>query len=307
MTPPLPATVIGGYLGAGKTTLVNHVLRHANGLRLAVLVNEFGALPIDEDLIEAESDKLISIAGGCICCSFGSDLTAALIDLCAMTPRPDHVLIESSGVAMPGAIAASVGLIEAYAPPSVVVLADTETVQTQAQDEFLGDTTLRQLHDAHLIIQSKTDLVAEPQVQAVAAWLADTNPRAAVVAAAHGRVPASVVLGPGNELPVNPHTAHADALFASEVFAVEPVTDPSALARSLADAELGVVRAKGFVRDRSGQRFLIQNVGARTSLKAVAGEAPSQMVCIGRRDQLDTDALARLFSAKCSAPADGVA
>ena len=84
----LPVTVIGGYLGAGKTTLVNQLLRNANGQRLAILVNEFGALPIDEDLIEAESDDLISIAGGCICCTFGSDLSEAMMALVLV----DHLL-----------------------------------------------------------------------------------------------------------------------------------------------------------------------------------------------------------------------
>ena len=102
MSAALPVTVIGGYLGAGKTTLVNHLLRHAEGRRLAVLVNEFGELPIDADLIEAEGDDLISISGGCVCCSFGSDLTAALLRLAALEPRPDHVVIEASGVAIPG-------------------------------------------------------------------------------------------------------------------------------------------------------------------------------------------------------------
>ena len=77
----LPVTLIGGYLGAGKTTLVNHLLHHADGRRLAVLVNEFGDLPIDADLIEARDGNLISIAGGCICCSFGSDLVAALLNI----------------------------------------------------------------------------------------------------------------------------------------------------------------------------------------------------------------------------------
>ena len=76
MSDAVPVTLIGGYLGAGKTTLVNHLLRNADGRRLAVLVNEFGELPIDADLIEARDGNLISISGGCICCSFGSDLLA---------------------------------------------------------------------------------------------------------------------------------------------------------------------------------------------------------------------------------------
>ena len=90
----LPVTVVGGYLGAGKTTLVNYLLRNANGLRLAVLVNEFGELAIDKDLIEAEDDGLISISGGCVCCSFGGDLIAALRGLSQMKPQPQHILIE---------------------------------------------------------------------------------------------------------------------------------------------------------------------------------------------------------------------
>jgi len=134
VTNSLPVTVIGGYLGAGKTTMVNHLLRHANGRRLAVLVNEFGDLPIDADLIESEDDGLISIAGGCVCCSFGNDLIAALQDLAQMEPRPDHVLIESSGVAIPGAIVSSVHLIEGFASDGTVVVVDAETVPaTQGQ------------------------------------------------------------------------------------------------------------------------------------------------------------------------------
>ena len=102
MSGTIPVTLIGGYLGAGKTTLVNHLLRNADGRRLAVLVNEFGALPIDADLIVARDGNLISISGGCICCSFGSDLLAALIELKGRGDAIDHLLIETSGVALAG-------------------------------------------------------------------------------------------------------------------------------------------------------------------------------------------------------------
>ena len=115
----VPVTVIGGYLGAGKTTLINHLLRTANGVRLAVLVNEFGALSIDEDLMEAEDGNIISIPGGCICCSFGDDLSAALMDICAFKPPPDHILIEASGVAIPAVIDNSLTVLAGGAAQTV--------------------------------------------------------------------------------------------------------------------------------------------------------------------------------------------
>jgi len=149
----LPLTIVGGYLGSGKTTLLNHMLRHADGLRLAVLVNEFGDLPIDADLIEAEDGNMISIAGGCVCCSFGDDLSKALSDLAALDPAPDHVLLETSGVALPGAIAASLLFAPGYIHDGTVVLANAETIQTQAGDTYVGDTVQRQLLDADLIMQ----------------------------------------------------------------------------------------------------------------------------------------------------------
>ncbi|MGA0236491.1 MAG: CobW family GTP-binding protein, partial [Alphaproteobacteria bacterium] len=144
----LPVTVIGGYLGAGKTTLVNHLLRNANGRRLAILVNEFGNIAIDEDLIEAEEDGLISISGGCICCSFGNDLIGAIDELRRSDLAPDHIVVETSGVALPGAVVASLGLMDTIVPDGIVVLVDAETVLKQAADDYIGDTITRQLADA---------------------------------------------------------------------------------------------------------------------------------------------------------------
>ena len=102
---PLPVTLVSGYLGAGKTTLINHLLRHANGRRLMVMVNDFGELPIDTDLIESRLGNTITLANGCICCSIGTDLAGAFIDLLNLDPMPDHLLIEASGVAEPHRIA----------------------------------------------------------------------------------------------------------------------------------------------------------------------------------------------------------
>ncbi len=293
---PLAATVIGGYLGAGKTTLVNQLLRHASGLRLAILVNEFGALPIDEDLIEAQSDDLISIAGGCICCSFGSDLTAALMDMARREPRPDHVVIESSGVAMPGAIGASIGLLDDYRIAGIVVLADTETVRDHAADEYLGDTTLRQLSDADLIVQTKTDLVSSVQRDQVEQWLRQINKTASIVTAEHGSIPVEVALG--HHYTDAAASPHADEAYDSKVIAVPQPVDPELIAEQLAVPDTGVVRAKGFVQGRDGDWYLIQTVGKRWQVLRDTRARRAQLVCIGLRKWLDWPAIEKILQQK---------
>ena len=96
MLTALPVVIIGGYLGAGKTTLINHVLRNAGGRRVAVLVNDFGEINIDADLIEGATAGVLSLSGGCLCCSFGDDLVGTLQALAQGDGRPDVVLIELS-------------------------------------------------------------------------------------------------------------------------------------------------------------------------------------------------------------------
>ena len=91
----LPVTVIGGYLGTGKTTLVNRLLRAADGQRLAVLVNDFGATPIDRDLIVSSSGDTLEISGGCVCCSYGSDLMDTLMTLPEQRPDIERVVLET--------------------------------------------------------------------------------------------------------------------------------------------------------------------------------------------------------------------
>jgi len=236
----LPLTILGGYLGAGKTTLVNHLLRHADGLRLAVLVNEFGALPIDADLIEAQGDDIISIAGGCVCCSFGNDLTRALLDMAALDPPPDHVLVEASGVALPGAIAASVSLLQGYALDGIVVLADAETVEEQARDTYIGDTITRQLADADLVVLNKADLVADERLAATRAWLAAQAPGAEIIPARHGALPPATLLQGFLERDRAAGDSHHQAdLFETVTLPAPHPVDAQALAQGLADAALG--------------------------------------------------------------------
>ncbi|MEM9966683.1 MAG: CobW family GTP-binding protein [Pseudomonadota bacterium] len=282
----MPVTLIGGYLGAGKTTLVNQSLRQAAGKRLAVLVNEFGELPIDEDLIEAQDDDLISIAGGCICCSFGSDLTAAMMKLADLDPRPDHILIESSGVAMPGAIAQSILLLPQFEIQGVCVLADCMNVWALSRDEYVGDTIARQLSEANLIILTKTDLASEEQRLEVERWLAAQWPQAAQVTALRGHVPKAILLGDFSISHPFDLSIHDDQAYDSIVLNPDRPLDVEAFAQRLVASSSGVLRAKGYVMDISGRIGLIQIVG--TSVDVSFPETPGTLgvVCIGLRSRL---------------------
>ncbi len=193
---PIPVTVIGGYLGAGKTTLVNALLRQAGGARIAVLVNDFGDIAIDADLIEAREGDLLQLAGGCVCCSVGSDLVSTLMSLPArMQARPDHVLLETSGVAMPGMVAATLSLVGGIRRDGVIVLADALHLDAQWRDRYLADTIERQLASADLIVLGKCDLVDAPSIDALERALRERHPDARLVRASHGELPIGLVLG----------------------------------------------------------------------------------------------------------------
>ena len=292
----LPLTIIGGYLGAGKTTVVNHLLRNADGVRLAILVNEFGALPIDEDLIEAQDEDIIGIAGGCVCCSYGNDLTLALMDLTKLDPPPDHVLLEASGVALPGAIAASVSLLQGYALDGIVVLANAETVQEQAVDTYIGDTIERQIADADLIVLNKTDVIAPSEQNAVSDWMRAKAPDAEVIPASHGALPPAVLLQSflGRERIAAKAPEHQPDLYVTRALAINAPCDAERLARELASEDLGLLRAKGFVKTTGGTRKLVQVVGRRWTVTDTPADTSLGVVVIGRKQTFNEDALDRV-------------
>ncbi|MFO1081252.1 MAG: GTP-binding protein [Reyranellaceae bacterium] len=298
----LPVTVIGGYLGAGKTTLVNHLLRHAGRRRLAVLVNDFGALPIDRDLIVAAGGDTLEIAGGCVCCSYGSEMMDALIELPARRPGLDAVLLETSGVALPGPVASAVGLLPRYRLDGTVVLVDAETVRMRADDTYLGDTIARQIAAADLLLVNRCDLVDDAARADIAAWLASMAPAARQVAAVRSAVPPEVVLGIGPRgsggAPVlsTPGGVDAASLYESVELAVDGVVEAEALARALAGLG-GLLRAKGFVRDPGRGWVCLQMVGARAEIEPAATQTAGRLVAIGRRGALGRAAVEQAVAA----------
>lgn len=297
----ITATVVGGYLGAGKTTLVNHLWRHANGLRLAVLVNDFGDLAIDADLIESQKDNVINIAGGCVCCSFGSDLIAALKDVRDFDPRPDHLLIEASGVSLPGSIAESVTLVADFELDSVIVLVDAETVRQRSRDTYFADTISRQLWSADLILLNKCDLPTAEGLAETEAWLKSTFQNTSIVPTCRSELPLSLVIGneaggrqAGKRNEVGDIRFADHPAYISAVIDFDPGVDPAKLAQRLAAEDTGLLRSKGHVIGADSEVYTVQTVGRKME---VSKSRPSvgnigKMVIITNRLDVDPGHLA---------------
>ena len=168
MTAPPPFTVIGGYLGAGKTTLLNNLLTQAGGLRVAVIVNDFGEVNIDASLIAGHDGDTISLANGCMCCSLSGGFAPAIAAILERAETLDAIVVEASGVAEPGKIA-QYGQMFGLPLDGVLVVVDAEQIRMQALNKYVGDTVLRQLAQADLLLLNKIDLA--PDLPAVRHWL----------------------------------------------------------------------------------------------------------------------------------------
>ncbi|MDX6681271.1 MAG: hypothetical protein QOG94_1310 [Solirubrobacteraceae bacterium] len=319
--PEILLTVIGGYLGAGKTTLLNHVLRDAGDRRLAVLVNDFGAISIDAELVQSRDGELLSLANGCICCAIGGDFIAALARLRDVDEPPEQVVVEASGVADPAQIAIF-GDMPGYRRDAVVVVVDAETVRSRAAGEHTGHQVLRQLRAADLLVLNKIDLVQDAAVAELRAWLREiAGPSTGIVDAAFGDVPVDVLIGARHAAvardartppPHDHHDHHAHPDYASWSWSAAAPLRGSGLVRWLESLPDGVVRAKGllYLRENVANRYLLQAVGRRYSIEAQGpwrDEAPgSRLVVIGLPGSVDADAFdAAMASLTAAQPAAG--
>ena len=309
---PTPLTVVGGYLGAGKTTLLNHVLRQADGLRLAVLVNDFGAINIDAGLIERHEGSTISLSNGCVCCAIGDSLVETLASLMRSKTRPDHIVIEASGVADPGRIAEIAYLDPGLRLQGVLVVADCEQVRAQGRDKYVGDTVRRQIEAGDLVVLTKTDLCDAPARRASELFIASVVPGRPVVPAEHGKAPIELLLGLddsrwGAFLRAGPIGAHHPAkTFATATFENNRPFRLSALRDWLDEGQPGLLRAKGWVLtdEGSARPAILHVVGRRWDLGRSVSSPPlegrqprTRMVAIGLTGVFDLAHLRERLSA----------
>jgi G3E family GTPase len=185
----LPVTLVTGYLGSGKTTFINQRLKHAEGVRYAVLVNDFGELNIDAALISAETDNTISLTNGCVCCSLADDMNAAMEQVQQISHQLDWVLFEASGVADPARIRTSIEARPGFELKEFLTLVDATRIKALVNDKFVGQHIRRQLQmsdpasdgvaDTKVVNYytqlTKTDLVSETELADTRAWLIKFN------------------------------------------------------------------------------------------------------------------------------------
>lgn len=279
----VPVLIVSGFLGSGKTSLVRHLLSEAqaDGLRVGVISNEFGDLGIDVELLQARNADYVEISGGCVCCRLSDELVSTLQTL-RDRARPDRVIVETSGLALPFETQ-----LQLWREPVrdwieydvAVVVVNAEQV---ASGRDLDGTFHQQVSSADLLLLNQADRVEPGSLAAVETRLRRHEPEAPIVRSVHGRVEADLLFPPDADrlrsrrrdapAPAPPHSHEA---FESRVLEFEAgVAAEHVLERVRA---LGALRAKGFVDTREGLR-LLQGVGPRLELEEVAARPAEALV-----------------------------
>lgn len=281
----VPTLIVAGYLGSGKTTLVAHLLRAAQteGVRLAIVSNEFGDTGIDRALLDAGEDGLVELDGGCVCCRL-SDVLSSTLETLIHRVKPDRLILECSGVALPGEI-----VIQFWRPPLdalvsdevVVVVVDAESTASDAEPD---GTWSEQLEAADLVILNKVDRVDEAGLARARARVDAVTSGRPVITASWGQVDPALLFPPDPEGlrrkrrdPTAEIHAHEHERFGTRELRFDGVTGESEVLARV--AILDAIRAKGFVRTPNGIR-VVQGVGDRIVLSDPVRPVPEHLVGI---------------------------
>jgi cobalamin biosynthesis protein CobW len=333
----LPVTVITGFLGSGKTTLISHLMQNPGGRRLAVVVNEFGDVGVDGEILrgcaipDCPAENIVELANGCICCTVADDFIPTIEALMNLDPRPDHILIETSGLALPKPLLKAFDWPEIRAKitvDGVIALADAEAVaagrfapdvakvdaQRAADDSIDHETPLSevfedQLSCADIVLLTKPDLAGPEGIARAREIIAAEAPRPVpVIEVAEGVVDARVILGlaAAAEDDLDARPSHHDGVpehdhddFESTVLPLPEVPDAAGLAALLERLarEHDLLRIKGYTAvSGKPMRLLVQAVGARVRHqydRMWGADEPrnGQLVVIAEHDRLDVEAL----------------
>ena len=330
---PVPVTIISGFLGAGKTSLLNHILKADHGLRVAVLVNDFGEINIDAELVSGVSgESTIDLANGCICCSIRDDLLEATAQLIRAPNPPEYIVVETSGVSDPVAVSLTflgAELQSRTRVDSILTVVDAEQIgQVQGKQRELA---LDQIATADMVVLNKIDLVSDGEREELADFVRDVVPRARILEAAFGEVPLGLVLGlgtydlhrfagkPGLDVHIHAdgeehghdhadldhpehHTDHT-LVFNTWCYRTDKPLSRGALRDALKTLPATIYRAKGFVylADTPSRKGIVHVAGTRARLitgESWAKEYPeTQLVFIGEEGGIDDCELQARFDA----------
>jgi G3E family GTPase len=283
MRPRLPLTVISGYLGAGKTTSINRILAENHGLKLMVMVNDFGAINIDAALIADAGDDTMTLTNGCVCCTMGADLFMAIGDVLDRAQRPDHLVIEASGIADPARIAQVAQAEPDLVYGGIATVVDGLSFEALALDEQIGPQVAGQVSAADLILISKL-VKPDPAL----AMRLGVQARAAVFDLTEVEALAPLLFGAGGkDLPDVSPKRHASYLGWSHVsdrgFSYEDMLT------KLKARPTGLFRFKGFVGHDNISGWEVHCVGPSVNVKPLKAPQKTRLVGIGLRSKITSD------------------
>ena len=318
---PIPLTILTGFLGAGKTTLLNRLLRGGHGLRVAVLVNDFGAINIDAELVVDVADDVISLANGCICCSLRDDLVEAVLRAMARPEQPEYILLEASGVADPAGITLAFHtprLRDRIRLDSVTCVLDAQQVFAYPNYPELLQLQLHQIAFADMVVLNKVDLATPEQLRQIHALIDHHFNNIRIVETSYCDVPYEILLGVGRFDPAvliaaAPNGSHGDhhghdarLAFDTWSFETDRALSLAALQEAARKLPGGVFRCKGIVRaaEEPERPAVLQVVCRRvdiTRLESWEGRRPAtRIVTISAPGSVDREELRVRFE-RCAA------